>query len=163
MGRKISLIIAALGIAALTSCEHKELCFDHEPHALKYHALIDATWDLRWEQDGLAWETEWPDTLGMTYGSLNPSVPGGLRMLTYNNDGTYSITNLTADGGEVQFTKGEHSLTFYNNDTEYIVFDDLASYASAKATTRTRLQTLSRRLLRQEAPAGALSGNWSRL
>lgn len=139
MVRRFALIL--MGIAALTSCEHKELCFDHEPHAMKYHALVDPTWDLRWEQDGLKWQSEWPDTLGMTYESLNPSVPDGLRMLTYEADGTYSITNLPADGGEVQFTKGEHSLTFYNNDTEYIVFDDLASYASAKATTRTRLRS----------------------
>lgn len=33
---------------------------------------------------------------------------------------------------------GEHSLLLYNNDTEYIVFDDMNSFASAKATTRTR-------------------------
>ena len=51
---------------------------------------------------------------------------------------------------------GKHQLLFYNNDTEYIVFDDMYSYAAAKATTRTlrppgwpQLQQRRRAVLRQ--------------
>ena len=36
---------------------------------------------------------------------------------------------------------GEHSLLFFNNDTEYIVFDEMQSFALAKATTRTRTRS----------------------
>lgn len=44
-------------------------------------------------------------------------------------------------GDVVYMRPGEHSLLFYNNDTEYIVFDKMQSFASAKATTRTRTRS----------------------
>ena len=34
-------------------------------------------------------------------------------------------------------SEGVHSLLFYNNDTEYIVFSGLSASATATATTRT--------------------------
>ena len=45
---------------------------------------------------------------------------------------------MAPEGDIVRMRPGEHSLLLYNNDTEYIVFDDMNSFASAKATTRTR-------------------------
>lgn len=125
----------------LSSCDNKNLCFDHDEHALKYHADIKAQYELEWQytyNDATDWRTRWPQSFGMTYESLLPHIPEGLRMVTYNTDGTNETANLPAAGGTVHFKSGEHSLLFYNNDTEYIVFDDLASYATARATTRSR-------------------------
>lgn len=59
-------------------------------------------------------------------------------MQVYNEDGTNNILNVAPEGDIVRMRPGEHSPLLYNNDTEYIVFDDMNSFASAKATTRTR-------------------------
>ena len=74
----------------------------------------------------------------MDYDALRPGTPGGLRVQVYNTDGTNNVVNIAAEGDIVQMRPGEHSLLFYNNDTEYIVFDDMQYYSKARATTRTR-------------------------
>jgi hypothetical protein len=62
-------------------------------------------------------------------------------MLVYNSDYNHSINNLEIHGGSVILSEGQHSLLFYNNDTEYIVFDDLSSSVTARASTRSRNRT----------------------
>ena len=74
----------------------------------------------------------------MDYHELCPDAPDGLRIQVYNEDGTNNVLNVAPEGDIVRMRPGEHSLLLYNNDTEYIVFDDMNSFASAKATTRTR-------------------------
>ena len=74
----------------------------------------------------------------MDYHELCPDAPDGLRVQVYNEDGTNNVLNVAPEGDIVRMRPGEHSLLLYNNDTEYIVFDDMNSFASAKATTRTR-------------------------
>ena len=48
---------------------------------------------------------------------------------------------MPASGGNLLLSEGSHSLLFYNNDTEYIVFDKLESFATARASTRTRTRS----------------------
>ena len=127
---------------ALTSCEHKELCFDHDPHALKTEIRIDAVYEREWEYtyEGTDWKNfpTWPESFGKEYDELRHGIPDGLRVQVYNADGTNNIINLPPEGGVTQMRPDEHSILFYNNDTEYIVFDEMHSYATARATTRTR-------------------------
>lgn len=135
----LSLIVLAL----LSSCDHKELCFDHEEHAPKYQLHVDATYQQEWEiynGEGIVWKEfpTWIDSYGMAYDDLKPKIPAGLRMHDFPVAGQYNMTNMPAFGESVRMRPGEHQLLFYNNDTEYIVFNDMYSYASAKATTRTR-------------------------
>lgn len=134
------ILLPAMLLAAY-SCEHKELCFDHDEHAPKTEILVKATYQQEWEvpaQGGTDWESypSFAQRFGFEYDSLRPAVPEGLRVQVYNDDGTNNVVNLEPEGGTVQMRPGEHSLLFYNNDTEYIVFDDMNSYASARATTR---------------------------
>jgi len=140
MTRFLAAALPAVALLMLSSCEHKDLCFDHDEHALKYIANVQATYELEWQYtyDGTDWRASWPEAFGMSYESLKPQMPKGLRIVTYNEDGTYDIANRQPQGGEVGFRPGTHSLLFYNNDTEYIVFDGLDQYAYAKATTRSR-------------------------
>lgn len=145
MKKIISLIVCIPLIASvllgLSSCEHKDLCYHHEDHALKYHAQVQATYELEWEKTLRGekdWEQEWPTEFAMEYNKLRPTEPKGLRALVYNEGRNYDVNNLPTEGGILNMSVGEHSILFYNNDTEYIVFDELQSSASAKATTRTR-------------------------
>lgn len=133
--------ILAPAALILASCDHKDLCFDHDEHALKCLVRIHAQYEQDWQYtygDATDWQAAWPQQFGMGYDALRPALPGGLRMVAYSADGTIDSDNLPATGGEVYFKDGRHSLLFYNNDTEYIVFDGLASYATARATTRSR-------------------------
>ena len=130
----------------LSSCEHKDLCFDHDPHAPKSEVRVEAEYEKEWQytyENGTDWKNypTWQESFGMEYDALRPGIPDGLRMQVYNADGSDEIVNIAPEGEVVYMRPGEHSLLFYNNDTEYIVFDEMQSFASAKATTRTRTRS----------------------
>ena len=130
-------------LTVFSSCEHKDLCFDHDAHAPKSDVHIKAVYEKEWEhtcEGGPDWEQypAWESRFGMDYHELCPDAPDGLRIQVYNEDGTNNVLNVAPEGDIVRMRPGEHSLLLYNNDTEYIVFDDMNSFASAKATTRTR-------------------------
>lgn len=131
-------------LTAFVSCENRELCFDHDGHAPKSAVHIAACYEQEWElmcEGGTDWENEWSDEFGMEYDNLRPGIPDGLRVQIYHDDGTCSTLNVPAEGGVVQMRPGKNSLLLYNNDTEYIVFDNMTSYASARATTRSRTRS----------------------
>lgn len=139
--RYVSLLAGMLTV--FSSCEHKDLCFDHDAHAPKSDVHIKAVYEKEWEhtcEGGPDWEQypAWESRFGMDYHELCPDAPDGLRVQVYNEDGTNNVLNVAPEGDIVRMRPGEHSLLLYNNDTEYIVFDDMNSFASAKATTRTR-------------------------
>lgn len=126
----------------LTSCDEKELCFDHWDHASRYATDFRAKWILDWEyryQDGPDWQTDWDEALfGMSYNSLRPTRPTGIRAMVYTEGHDNDNSNIPAEGGIVNMTPGEHQILFYNNDTEYILFNDISVLAEATATTRAR-------------------------
>lgn len=145
--KKMHCILGGISLmATLAACEHKELCFDHDPHAPKTDVRIEAVYEQEWEY-AYKGETDWPayptwtEDFGMAYDDLRPGIPEGLRVQVYNADGSNDIVNIAPHGELVYMRPGEHSILFYNNDTEYIVFDDMQSFASAKATTRTRTRS----------------------
>ena len=78
---------------------------------------------------------------GREYDELRPDIAEGIRALVYSAGGGFSENNLSAEGGRLPMKEGVHSLLFYNNDTEYILFNDLTTSASASATTRTRTRS----------------------
>jgi hypothetical protein len=126
---KLGKLLTLLGITALlASCEHKDLCLLHDEHSLHCGLVVQAEYDLSVEAD----------YQGRTDDVLFPTEPEGLRMLVYTAGSDASINNLPVHGGKVSMTTGNHSLLFYNNDTEYILFNDLTSDINATATTRTR-------------------------
>lgn len=136
---------ALCGALCLTaSCEHKELC--PATPASPTGAQVTATYSREWQQpgeDGFDWQNyaSWTDSLGMTYESLRPANPEGLRATVFNPDSTSESSNLAPEGGLVRMSPGPHSLLLYNNDTEYIVFSNMSRFASAMATTRPRTRS----------------------
>lgn len=141
---RISLIVSTM--AMIVSCEHKDLCFDHDEHAPNSDVRIVAMYEREWQytcEGGTDWKTysTWLELFGMEYDVLRPEIPDGLRVQIYNVDGTDNTFNIAPEGATVQMRPGEHSLLLYNNDTEYIVFDNMQHYASARATTRSRARS----------------------
>ena len=84
--KKLFLIMAGIMfLAVTTSCEHKDLCYNHPEHAHKYHIKVVADYRLDWEEcyGGPDWEANWPENY-LEYNSLRPGKPSGLRVV--NND-----------------------------------------------------------------------------
>lgn len=138
------LIYIILGLTILispTSCNHKELCYDHHNHAHKYHINVIADYRYDWEENygGTDWKKSWP-TNYLPYESLRPTKPTGLRVVNYKEGLGSNTHNISADGGIVTLYEGSNDILFYNNDTEYIVFNrsDDGNGATTRATTRTR-------------------------
>lgn len=132
---------AAAAVTLFVGCDHKELCFDHDQHALKYHAEIEAAYTRVWQytQPGETnWEKQWPLDFDVTYESLIPGFPKGLRTVVYADEVSARQENIDTFGGEIALGAGKNDILFYNNDTEYIVFSGLGSMTTASATTRSR-------------------------
>lgn len=138
--KKALNILAVASTLLVLSCEHKDLCYIHDQHALKYHVMVNAEYRQEWEElctDYIDWEVNWPENY-IPYDELRPSKPKGLRVIQYTTGGSRQINNLPADGGTVGLSEGENDLLFYNNDTEYIVFTDSDHISGTRATTRTK-------------------------
>ena len=146
MTRRLSIINCPLSIALLcvllTGCR-KDLCYDHDEHSIAVKVHIDAAWEQEWERtEEIDWEALWRDEWSYAYDELRPEVAEGIRAIVYETEGsTYNLHNLSPEGGRLPMGEGTHPLLFYNNDTEYIVFNDLPSSATATASTRTRTRT----------------------
>jgi len=140
--KAVRYILLALALPALTACDNKDLCFDHWDHAARYSVDYRTDWSREWQytdKDGIDWQTVWSDYgFGIAYDDMRPTKPTGVRVQVYTDGQNNELSNIPADGGIVNMTPGEHQILFYNNNTEYIVFNDLNSSARATATTRSR-------------------------
>lgn len=133
----VRVLLLLCGAVLLTGCR-KELCYDHD----HWTANVVADWELVWERDyGMAWEQSWNSPAGVAYDGLRP-VPGkGIAAIVYKEGGSSVERHIGADGGILPLGEGRHSLLFYNDDTEYIVFSGLDTWVEASATTRTRTRS----------------------
>ena len=139
MNRKHIISIFLLGSIVLFGSCRKDLCYDHDRHGLTTRALILPEWEQEWERDyGMGWQENWPDKHGIHYDSLRPDAATGIATYVFHQDLSRSTRHLPAEGGELPMSEGEKSILLHNNDTRYIVFNDLDASASATATTRTR-------------------------
>ena len=134
----ISLLLLML---VATSCRHKDLCIHHREHAHKFHILVEADYRLDWEENyGYAdWSAIWPNDY-VDYDGLRPAMPKGLRVINTHDKLGSNTHNIAADGGVVTLYEGPNDILFYNNDTEYILFQrqEEGNRATTRATTRTR-------------------------
>lgn len=136
-------VILAGMFTLLSSCRHKDL---YDSHELELKVRIEAEYDKEWQYDYNNYTNwidfpTWQESFRMEYDELRPLVSAGLRMQMFSTNGSSNMVNIASDGGMVYMQPGEHSLLFYNNDTEYIVFNEMHSSASASATTRTRTRS----------------------
>lgn len=142
-------LLAALALAA-TGCR-KDLCYDHVDHAFSVKADVQPDWMQEWENPydynkngefDLDWEVIWEEQgWARSYDEFRPEVADGIRSIVYTEGTEPDVDNLESDGGILDMTEGAHSILFYNNDTEYIIFDDTDNSATATASTRTRTRS----------------------
>ena len=125
----------------VVSCNHKELCLDHEPHSERVEYKLELDFDCEWEyniESNVDWSQVWKPEYGISYDDIRPKEPEGVRVHIFNEDDqTEMVRNLTKQNSIIRFSQeGHYDMLFYNNDTEYIVFEGLESFHTASATTR---------------------------
>ena len=130
-----------LMMAILLSGCRKELCYDHERHTERVEYLLSLAYDIEWEynmESHIEWEQYWDEGFGITYDSIRPKKPEGVRVHIYNEDDrTEIVRNIDEDGATIHFNdEGHYAVLLHNNDTEYIVYEGMNSFATAYATTR---------------------------
>lgn len=119
------------------SCR-KDLCYDHEDHSPSVKVYAHFSWEREWERPyDYEWKQDWPDDWELTYDELRPAPSQGVRSMVYSAQGGYTEDNLAPDRGKVTLDEGVSSVLFYNNDTQYILFNHLEAVATASATTRS--------------------------
>lgn len=111
------------------------------PTGIWYKTYVEADYDREWfipVTPRYDWAAHWPDSIGVSYASLELPMPTGLRVVTFTSGGEVYHHNIEAEGGEVAMESETTNLLLYNNDTEYIVFDHPDSFSDCTATTRRR-------------------------
>ncbi|MCD7795622.1 MAG: DUF5119 domain-containing protein [Alistipes sp.] len=150
-------------VAFLCGCR-KDLCYDHDLHGLNVRVVVQSDWECVWERDhGMNWDDNWQEEFCCTYEELCPEPATGIAAFVYNEDGTRTERHLPAGGGELPMSEGRKSLLFYNDDTRYIVFSEMDSWATASATTRTRTRSTYSEMHSDERTVNApdmLYGEW---
>lgn len=135
-----ALWLAVVWVMLLSGCR-KELCYDHERHAERVEYMLALSYDIQWEynmESHIEWEQYWNEDFGISYDEIRPDHPEGVRVHIYDEDHQSEIVrNIGKDGATVHFTdEGHYSVLMHNNDTEYIVYEGMNSFATAYATTR---------------------------
>ena len=135
-----ALWLAVVWVMLLSGCR-KELCYDHEHHTERVEYMLALSYDIQWEynmESHIEWEQYWNEDFGVSYDEIRPDHPEGVRVHIYDEDHQSEIVrNIGKDGATVHFTdEGHYSVLMHNNDTEYIVYEGMNSFATAYATTR---------------------------
>lgn len=145
--RCVDLLIFITLVLTLTSCDQKKLGYPDS--GFRYYIELRVTYDKIWHivyPGGPDWAQLWDeDEYLMSYESLMPAEPEGLRVVAYHADSkeVYDYFNLDPYGGIIDLNAGTYFLTNFNNDTEYIIFHDMKIAAEARATTRQRSRMTS--------------------
>lgn len=130
-----AVALIAVGIL-LSACQRTELCYDHFPRA-----AVTFNWEREWERDyGTTLPSVWDEGyFGFGYDDLKPGIPEWINLVKYMDDLPDGEHYLSPSGGDVVLMEeGERSFLFYNGDTEYIIFSDIASLNDARASASPR-------------------------
>lgn len=130
-----------LAACGLSACQHKDLCMDHNHNA---NLMLEVNWYLEWNLEYfIDWETQWHPDWKVDWSKIIPDEPEGVRLVAQSSDDARykQVYNLPSGGGAVELQPGRYSTLLYNNDTEYIIFEDADLSSAITATTRSRTRS----------------------
>ena len=150
-------------LLSLTGCR-KELCYDHDEHGFNVRAYIRPVWELEWMRDyGISTIYDLEEDSFFPQDFLTPRAGKGIACASYHESGMFTTRHIDSTGGILHLQEGLQDLLFYNNDTEYIVFNGMDTYAEASASTRTRTRATYNSTHEDETtvnPPDMLFGAW---
>lgn len=136
---RIKLITLIMIVMSLMMSCRDELCYNHFPSM-----GVSLSWEHEWERDyGMNHSLNWDETLhGFGYDDLRPEKPEWVNLIRFTDDGSRYEHYLRNDEENIIVDpEVNHSLLFYNGDTQYIILSNVATppQARASATDRTRI------------------------
>lgn len=142
MKRSVAMLLGSLLVLVSVSSCRKELCYNHWEHSPSVKARLNVSYEQEWERDyGNTWMENWDDAFMCNYDDFRPEKPEGLSIMAYQDGKRYSERNVGPDGDLIPLNEGEGAILIINNDTEYILFNDMDNSANATVTTRTRTRS----------------------
>lgn len=137
------IVILVLLLSTIVSCHRKPLYLAQRGNVSFTTAVFDIHLDFLW---GEHWKDDlqypWDES---QHGKLGYTEPRGVRSIIYTLDEQYNRSvylsrNMSNEGGRVNLaTKENYDMLFYNNDTEYILFDsDGSTYYDATTRSSTK-------------------------
>lgn len=137
------IVILVLLLSTIISCHRKPLYLAQRGNVSFTTAVFDIHLDFLW---GEHWKDDlqypWDES---QHGKLGYTEPRGVRSIIYTLDEQYNRSvylsrNMSNEGGRVNLaTKENYDMLFYNNDTEYILFDsDNSTYYNATTRSSTK-------------------------
>jgi hypothetical protein len=108
--------------------------------AAVYKIELEFLWGTHWQTE---WQYDWDE---VTYGPLGYTEPRGVRAVIYglNKDmvrDNYFTQNFSSSGERVTLLGGNwYDMLFYNNGTNYILFDTDDNHQYYHATTRKSMR-----------------------
>lgn len=138
------LLLALLIVVSMSSCERKPLYLQSTSQVAVEAAVYKIELEFLW---GTHWQTEWQyDWDEVAYGPLGYTEPRGVRAVIYglNKDmvrDNYFTQNFSSSGERVTLLGGNwYDMLFYNNGTNYILFDTDDNHQYYHATTRKSMR-----------------------
>lgn len=136
------ILIACAFVISLSGCR-KDLVYEPKEEMSENSLELEIDWELEWEYGvDTDWNNSWSD-LGADndYDYFRPRKPEGIAVVFYDgdlNDYYYNRElHLPASGGTVKLDETTKAILLYNDDSEYISLNGLASPLTAYASTRT--------------------------
>lgn len=137
------IVILVLLLSTIVSCHRKPLYLAQRGNVSFTTAVFDIHLDFLW---GEHWKDDlqypWDES---QHGKLGYTEPRGVRAVVYQLDEElrrteYLTRHMSKEGGRVNLaTKENYDMLFYNNDTEYILFDsDGSTYYDATTRSNTK-------------------------
>lgn len=146
--KKFNFILMQLAFATtlLSGCR-KELVYEQEPELPKNAMQLDIEWELEWEY-GVEndWENSWENVgADNDYDYFRPKKPEGIAVVLYDiieDDYFYNRElHFPSSGGVVTLDETTKAILLYNDDSDYIMMNDMHSPYAAYASTRTNART----------------------
>ena len=140
-GALLGTLLLVLLMACTVACERKPLYLQVPGNLQVETSVYDIKLEIMW---GLDWQTRWQYVWDeQEHGKLGYSEPTGVRSTIYSLDDNLSRSNFftqnfSIHGGRISLQGGEwYDLLFYNNGTEYILFESDEHYTYYNASTRS--------------------------
>ena len=92
------MVIACVSVLMLTGCR-KDLCYNHDEHALTTKAAVSFDWEQEWERDyGADWSSNWKNEWNINYDDLRPEIASGIHAIVYHPDNTRFDATIPVEG-----------------------------------------------------------------
>lgn len=135
----LSIVAIAFSLTMLPGCSQDNDCDDLEDSP--YRMTLNLEWQLDWEVNSdYNWEETWGETgADNEYDYYRPRKPEGVAVILYNElKGNYVFgkeLHIPASGGSFSIEPTTRAILFINDDSDYVVLNNLGSPHTVTAST----------------------------